>query len=611
MRKLFKKVTAMFLVATMVIAPIAVRAETAEQIEQTGHLALTRQLAVAHATELMEMLSVTGITMAVVDVDNDFTWFQGFGYADTANQVSVTEYTIFNIASTSKIFTAIAIMQLVEQGRLDLDAPIANYIPGFRMRSHPAHGGDYRNITARMLLTHTSGVHEFSSLDFFPHDGIDRTAMNRLVPALANLHMLNEELNTMVYNNTGYALLGILVAAIAGGSNYYYDNFVNFTQENIFTPAGMTSSSFDVNSVNRANIALAYADATTPLGVYQYASSPSAGGMVSNAYDMARFMHIMLSDGGNILNQQTIQQMIQVQDMGIRFPSQFEMGLGFMHMHHADGIITTGHGGNLLHHTEFLLCFENGIGVYVSTNSMTGAGVVASLANLILRAAVEEKTGTPLQPTPFNIVPVTNVQQLVGWYNFMLTGAVQLVLCDEGLLHFIEVFGMPALTLNPVGDGTFESALGNVWFKNVDGYIFLMTGNSVASERIEPTVPLDAEWLIGQVYFTLADGTTHQIGLVSFNEEGILYFTDGSSVYFWEQYDHYTFFTLGRGRTFGTVVEYSIEDGVIVGHESGITFIIQPHTFIDEPETPVTNETTTPTPPAPTGDTSVPSLPTN
>jgi len=601
MRKLFKKVTAMFLVVAMAFASftITVSAETAEQ---TGHLALTRQMAVAHATELMEMLSVTGMTIALVDIDNDFTWFHGLGYADTANQIPVTEHTIFNIASTSKPFVGVAIMQLVERGLLDLDAPITNYISGFSMRPHPVHGGNYRNITARMLLTHTSGTHEFASTDVFTFEGIDRTFMNRLVPALVNLPMANEELNTLVYANTNYALLGILIAAIAGNEHYYYDGFVRFTQENIFAPAGMTSSSFDVNSINRANLALSYADANTPLGVHQYSNAPSTGGMVSNAYDMARFMHIILSDGGNLLNQQTIQEMITVQDMGIRFPTQYDLGLGFMEMHHPDGIITTGHGGNLLHHTEFLLCFDSGIGVYVSTNSMSGAGAVASLANLMLRVAVEEKTGTPIQPTPFNITnPVTNVQQLVGWYQFMGAGSIQLVLCDEGLLHFMELMGLPPITLVPAGDGTFDSMIGNVWFKNVDGYIFFMGGSAVLSERVVPTAPINAEWLIGTVYFTI-DGVDIPIGWTSFTDDGILYYTDGSRVHLWEQVDHYTFFTLGRGREFGTVVEYSIENGVIVGRESGITFTIQPHTFIDEPETPVTNET-------PARETSVPSLP--
>ena len=595
MKKVIKKATALLLVAIMAFTPVMVNAEEVQE-----PFAATTQLALEQAAILMDALSVAGMTIAIVDIGSDFVWLQGLGYANAATQEPVTEYTLFSIGSTAKVFTAVAIMQLVEQGLLCLDEPITTYLPNFSVLPNPAWGGDYRNVTTRMLLTHTSGMHELLGVGA-SIEGQDRNFYNEMLPILANMHMQNVEMDRMTYNNTGYALLGLIVAAFEGNANYF-DGFVNFTQENIFAPAGMTSSSFDVNSINRANLALSYADANTPLGVHQYSNAPSTGGMVSNAYDMARFMHIILSDGGNLLNQQTIQEMITVQDMGIRFPTQYDLGLGFMEMHHPDGIITTGHGGNLLHHTEFLLCFDSGIGVYVSTNSMSGAGAVASLANLMLRVAVEEKTGTPIQPTPFNITnPVTNVQQLVGWYQFMGAGSIQLVLCDEGLLHFMELMGLPPITLVPAGDGTFDSMIGNVWFKNVDGYIFFMGGSAVLSERVVPTAPINAEWLIGTVYFTI-DGVDIPIGWTSFTDDGILYYTDGSRVHLWEQVDHYTFFTLGRGREFGTVVEYSIENGVIVGRESGITFTIQPHTFIDEPETPVTNET-------PARETSVPSLP--
>jgi len=599
MKKLFKRVTAMFLVAVVALSPITVSAETTE------HLALTRQMAVAHATELMEMLSIAGLTIAVVDVDNDFTWFQGLGYADAENQIPVTEHTLFNIASTSKIFTAIAIMQLVEAGLLDLDEPIVTYLPEFYVRTHPVHGGDYRNITTRMLLTHTSGITEFVGDSIFAFDGINRYAMNNLVPNLRNFHMQNEETNRITYNNTGYILLGVLVASITNSANYY-DGFVRFTQDNIFTPAGMDSSSFDIHSVDRAAVALSHSDAATPMDLFHYVGGASAGSMISNAYDMARFMHIMLSGGGDIISPETVQQMVQVQDFGIQFPSEFQMGLGIMHMHRADGIITTGHGGNLLHHTEFLLDFDNGIGVYVSTNGITGGGVVASLANLILRVAVEEKTGVALQPTAFPIVqPVTDVQQLTGWYNITGAGAVQLVLCDEDSLHFMNLLGIPSITLTPVGDGTFESMIGNIWFRNVDGIMFALSGAQLLAERVEVTPVSGNDLMIGQIYITGDDGSLTHLGWTTVNEEGILYFTDGNMVILWDKIDDVTYFAPGRTRTFGNIAEYTIkDDGTMIGSENGITFIFIPSdqaldtNVSDAPET-VTSEI----------ETSIPSLP--
>ena len=162
MRKFIKKATAVLLAATMVLTPIAVSAEeTTELFEATKHVA-TQQ-----ATEIMEALSIAGMTIAVVDIDSGFIWLQGLGYANAATREPVTEYTLFSVGSTAKTFTAVAVMQLVEAGLLDLDEPIVTYLPEFSLLPNPAFGGDFRNITARMLLAHVSGVHEFQGEGFF------------------------------------------------------------------------------------------------------------------------------------------------------------------------------------------------------------------------------------------------------------------------------------------------------------------------------------------------------------------------------------------------------------------------------------------------------------
>jgi len=577
MRNFLKKVTAVFLAATMVLTPIVVSAE-----EQAEHLEVTRQIAVEQATGLMEALSIAGMTIAVVDIDNDFTWLHTLGYADAANQIPVTEQTLFNIASTAKVFTAVAIMQLVEAGMLDLDEPITTYLPEFSVLPNPVHGGDYRNITARMLLTHVSGIHEFQGDTAFSIDGKDRDFMNRLLPALSNLHMQNEELNRITYNNTAYALLGILVARLTGSENYF-DGFVNYAYENILIPAGMLSSSFDVNDSNRANIALAHLDATTPLGAYQYSSITSAGGMVSNAYDMALFMHIMLSGGGDILLPETIQAMRQPQDFGIPFPNDMPntpMGLGLMHVIHADGVVTTGHGGNLLHHTEFLLDFDNGIGVFVSGNSITAAGASTPLANFILRAAVEEKTGTPLPATSStNLIPLTDVEQITGWYAGLILGTVEIAQSEDGLLYMTGIPGLPAIPLAPAADGSFESMIGRLWFQEIEDIVFMHLGSVqtapvLVGERIElsPVSPGFAQW-VGDYYLIMADGETIGASSIGINEQGLAYSSSGGLIAFMNQVDENTFHYPGRVREFGSVVRFSMEGDTAIMQYSGFRLV--------------------------------------
>ena len=577
MRKILKKATAVLLAAAMTFTPVVVNAE-----EQAEHLELTIQAATEQAAQLMEMMSIAGMTIAMVDIDNDFTWFHTLGYADATNQIPVTEQTLFNIGSTAKVFTAVAIMQLVEAGVLDLDEPIVTYLPEFRVLPNPIHGGNYRNITTRMLLTHVSGMHELHGDGVSSTEGKDRDFMNRLLPTLANLHMQNEEFNRITYNNTAYALLGILVSRLTGSENYF-DGFINYTQENIFTPAGMTSSSFDVNDSNRENIALVHIDATTLLGAYIYYSATSAGGMVSNAYDMALFMHVILSGGGDILLPETVAAMRQPQDFGIPFPNcipNAPMGLGIMHVIHADGVATTGHGGNLLHHTELLLDFDNGIGVFVSVNTIAAAGAPTPLANMILRAAVEEKTGSPMPATAStNLIPFTDVERIVGWYAGLILGSTtEIVLDEEGLLHIYGIPGLPALPLTPVADGSFESIIGSLWFQEVEGIVFMHLGLQTApvliGERIEISyASADFVQWVGEYHYILSDGEIGAIATIGISEDGFAYSRQGDFVVFMNQADGNNFHFPGRIREFGSIVRFSMEDDSAIMRYSTFKFV--------------------------------------
>lgn len=447
MKKTFKRMVAGVLAATMMIMPINIMAD-----ETSGMFETTKQVALEQTAALMEMFGVPGVTMALVDVDSGFTWTQGLGYAYAAGGVAVTEHTLFPIASSAKVFTAVAVMQLVEAGLLDLDEPIITYLPEFSVLPNPLYGGDYRNITTRMLLTHTSGLHEALG-DYFVniYGGPNRYIMNSMLPFLASQHMQNEEINRITYNNTGYILLGILVARLSGAENYF-DGFVNFAQENIFNPAGMSSSSFDITPYNRPYIALPHYDAETASEFFLYIGGTPAGGMVSNAVDMARFMHIMLNGGiyGNdestrILQPSTIEAMLPVENFGINFPTSaptgMEMGLGFMHLSRSNGAISTGHGGNLLHHTEMIIDFENGIGVFVSVNAIAGGAVPGLIGEAIWKAAVYEKTGVEVPLNAYFGTPFVaeNLEELVGWY----ATAGELRLNQDGVLYFPSPLGLP------------------------------------------------------------------------------------------------------------------------------------------------------------------------
>ncbi|MCL2187786.1 MAG: serine hydrolase [Defluviitaleaceae bacterium] len=554
MHKVVKRFIALLLAAVLAFTPITTRAD-AELFESV------QQFAVAHAMELMDALSIAGFTIAIVDVENNFMWTQGIGYADAATRTPVTEHTLFNIGSTAKLFTAIATMQLVEAGLLDLDEPIVTYLPEFSMLPHPIRGGNYRNITARMLLAHVSGIHELESDGFFGIGGQDRDFMNNWLTLLPMVHMQNAEANRLVYNNSAYVLLSILVARLTGATNYF-DGFVSFTQENIFTPAGMHNSSFRVDDSNRGQMASAHIDATTRVPILAYVSATGAGGMVSNAHDMARFMQIMLSGGGNILAPATVEAMRIPQDFGIRFPNDMPnkpMGLGLMYVHHADGVVTLGHGGNLQHHTEMLLCFETGIGVYVSTNSATGAAAATPLANAILRMAVEVKTGAPMPTLEHSITPFVsdNIEDYLGWFTIL----GELVNCEVEGLHFPD---FPILTLTPVGEGMFQSPIGMVWFKEVDGILFKYLNVTLQSERIQVTPAPSGfyeQW--AGIYNRIgADGTITPVTVIGVNEQGFAYSSFAGMNFLLQQVEGGIFYVPGHMRLHGNVAQFAMHGDI-------------------------------------------------
>jgi len=580
MKKLFKKaISALLIAATVTLTPIVAIAHEGTD----GDFPATRQVAAATAAELMEILSIPGMSMAVVDIDSGFTWLESFGYADVANQVLVTEHTLFNIGSTAKVFTSIAILQLVEAGILDLDEPIVTYLPEFSMLPHPVYGGDYRNITTRMLITHTSGVHEYSGDGFVTPYGHDKTAMNRLMPLLANMHMQNEEMNRMTYNNTGYALLGILVAALTDSVNYF-DGFVRYTQDSIFTPADMVSSSFEITQRTRPYLALPYDDATTPSELILYVGTTSAGGMVSNALDMAQFMRIMLSGGGNILSEESVLAMAEIQDLDIIYPTfgpgNMQMGLGLMSLPRPGGFVTTGHAGGLQHTTEMFLDFDNGIGVFVSSNSITGATAVTHLALAALSTAVYEKTGAPPVQTVNlddrdRFVP-QDLQELLGWYTML----GELILTDDDTLLFPAAMGILPLELTPMDDGRFGTELGaEAHFEEVGGIMFAFLAGEMIGERIDVSpVTADFERWIG-IYHVRGDDGNPTISpftpesTIGINENGFAYLRQEGMMHLMDSVDEYMFHFPGRHRMFGSVGEFSMDGDTAIFRYSDWVFV--------------------------------------
>ena len=445
---------------------------------------------------LLELLNQAGLVVAIVDSENDFSWIHGFGYADTINGIPVAKDTIFGLASISKVFTAIAIMQLVEEGLFGLDDYIAELLPGFSVPTDRLTGtADYRNITVRMLLSHSSGLFP----DIFPSGTItakahERMFMQEFLEILSGFPSVAPEATRFAYANNNFTLLGILLAEFTGCEDLFY-GFERLMQENIFVPLGMYQSGFILNERHIPYLSMNYHDTNNQDERLFYNFLPT-GSLSSSAGDMSRFMTAILRggeiDGNRILSQSSLQQMITPQDFGFEnMPSIFgnlRFGLGFHIVEEMNGFTHLGHGGTLIHHhTHFAFDMDSGLGVFVATNSVSGIMMTpGALAGLILQWAKGEKTGELNLPEPDTYVyqiELTINDLLIYEGFFVMLGMAQdlarIEASAEGTLYFHNFPWIETpLTFEPLSDGSFVNYEFDIrlWIDDSYAYTALFLG---------------------------------------------------------------------------------------------------------------------------------------
>ena len=189
----------------------------------------------AYVTARMEDLRIPGAAIGIVK-DDQILYLRGFGIADPSGR-PVTPQTSFRLASVSKTITALAIMQLVEAGQVELDAPVQRYLPWFRVGVEPTPGQDESStITVRHLLYHTSGIPQSAGNDNFFNGDLSKTSLENNVRRLTRVALNLPVGTTYQYANLNYDVLGLIVQAVSGQS---YEAYI---QEHIITPLAMHGS---------------------------------------------------------------------------------------------------------------------------------------------------------------------------------------------------------------------------------------------------------------------------------------------------------------------------------------------------------------------------------
>ncbi|MFI2363112.1 serine hydrolase [Promicromonospora sp. NPDC019610] len=328
----------------------------------------------------LESGEIAGAVVTVVH-DGEVVTTRGYGHAETGttggDAVPVdAEQTLFRPGSVSKLFTATAVLQLVESGDLDLDTDVAEYLDFDVPRRFD------EPITLRNLLTHTAGFEERVGglIGFGDQPVVLRDALAGDPP-----EQIYAPGTVPAYSNYGNALAGYVVERVSGVP------FEEYVRRNIFEPAGMTSSTFaqPLPAALQDRMSQGYATSWDAPGQFEIVGTPPAGSLTSSAPDMARFMLAQLGEpgAGSLLDPDTLDLMhapaLDESTLG-GLAAAPRMTLGFFD-ESRNGHRIVGHGGDTqFFHSHLQLYPEERTGIFVSLNS-SGTGGYATLP---LREAV-------------------------------------------------------------------------------------------------------------------------------------------------------------------------------------------------------------------------------
>lgn len=345
---------------------------------------------------------VPGVALGIVCEGREF--IKGFGVTNVHHPLPVDENTFFQIGSTTKTFTATAVMRLVEAGKLTLDHPIRNYISDFTMRDPEVTA----RLTMRHLLTHVGGWDG----DFFPDTGNGDDALANYVKLMAELPQLTPLGTILSYNNSAFSLAGRVIEAVTGKT------YEAALKELVLEPLGLKHSFLFPTDVMTHRYAVGHAtvaDRTIVLRPWQLtrACGP-AGGITASMKDQLRYARFHLGDGtaedrARVLKPESIAMM---QTPGDARVLDIKMGLAWR-THDIGGVRRVFHGGGTFGQiSAFTMTPARKFALALDTNSASGG-----LLNLeVTKDLVAEFLGndTP-EPVELPMTP-TQVDEYSGRY---------------------------------------------------------------------------------------------------------------------------------------------------------------------------------------------------
>ncbi|HZD58346.1 MAG TPA: serine hydrolase domain-containing protein [Anaerolineales bacterium] len=332
-----------------------------------------------YVTAQMRSARIPGLALAIVKGDQ-IVYLKGYGRADQSGR-PVTPQTPFLIGSITKPFTALAVMQLVEAGKVELDAPVQRYIPWFRTADPKASA----QITVRMLIDQTSGLPQGPTMVTWTWPD-EADAIERHVRLLANTKLVFPPGQGFTYSNGNYVTLGMIVQAVSGQS---YEDYI---RQHIFTPLDMQHSYVSQEAAMQDGMARGYRwwlGFPIPVTLPDNRANLPAGFAISSAEDMAHFL-IAQMNGGRYRNSSVLSPEEIALMQAEPPPGTYSLGWESVRIDGRRLINFDGATGN--YQASLFIDPEAQVGVFVAANAMSaldGLSSSRSTASLGARSVPE------------------------------------------------------------------------------------------------------------------------------------------------------------------------------------------------------------------------------
>ncbi|WP_339184869.1 serine hydrolase domain-containing protein [Paenibacillus sp. FSL R5-0701] len=379
-------IAALTLVLTM-LAPLSAMATPAVMNNSNLTYETTKKAVIEKAKLLTETYGTTSLQYALID-GGEIVVSGQTGKNDINDKVPLTSNTVYGIGSTSKMMLTAAVMKLVDEGKIDLDAPVVNYMPDFTMKDTR-----YKQITPRMLLNHSSGLLGTSTSNATLYGDNDTYSHDTFLEQLANQNLKADPGAYSVYSNDGFTLAEILVERVSG------IGYTAFIHKYFTEPLDMKHTKSPQDVVNPSDMAAIYSPFYEgPLPKENY-NIIGTGGLYSTAEDLVKFSRIFTGEVDGILSSKSVEAMAQEEYKRGMWPEDSDTlmsyGLGWDSVNlfpfNEYGIKAVMKGGDTLSYQSSLVVLPE-YNMAAAVISSGGSSLTNNfIANELLLSALEEK----------------------------------------------------------------------------------------------------------------------------------------------------------------------------------------------------------------------------